>query len=196
MEVSLKSKKPDIRFLNDMKEVLYDQKWARKAPNLELYYMYRGLKRKNGLRYDITVVPARLLGQEFAKTKGHEHFNNYGELYIVLRGKAIYLMQKYQNNQIKDVYAVKAKKGDVAIIPPHYGHVTINPSEKETLETANWLDEKSGHVYDLINIKQGACYYYTKKGWIKNKKYAKVPKLRFAKPLKKVPKNLDFLHGN
>jgi len=27
-----------------MKEVLYDQKWAKKSPNFELYYMYRGVK--------------------------------------------------------------------------------------------------------------------------------------------------------
>jgi len=186
----------DIRHLNDMKTVLCDQAWAKKAPNLELYYMYRGLKRKNGLRYDITVIPARMLGREFTKTKGHEHLKNYGELYIVLEGKAIYLMQKHENNRIKDVYAVKAKKGDVVIIPPKYGHVTINPSKKETLKTANWLDEKSGHIYDVIDKKQGACYYYTKNGWTKNKKYDKVPKLRFKRPLKKIPKNLDFLCGN
>lgn len=195
MEINLKSRRPDIRFLNGVKSVLYDQKWAKKAPNLELYYMYRGLKRENGLRYDITVIPPRLLGQEFAKTKGHEHLKKYGELYIVLSGKAIYLMQKCQNNQVKDVYAVKAKKGDVVIVPPYYGHVTINPSEKETLKTANWLDERSQHVYDVVGKKQGLSYYYTKQGWIKNKKYAKIPKLRFKKPLKKLPKNLDFLHG-
>ena len=194
--MNLKSKKPDIRFLNDMKAVLYDQTWAKKAPNLELYYMYRGLKRKNGLRYDMTVIPPRFLGQEFAKTKGHEHLSNYGELYIILQGQGIYLMQKYQNKQIKDICAVKAKKGEVVIIPPYYGHTTINPSKKQTLKTANWLDERSGHVYDVISKKQGLCYYYTKKGWIKNKKYAKISKLRFKKPLKKIPQNLDFLHGN
>ena len=157
--------------------------------------MHRGVKRKNGLRYDVTVIPPRLLGQEFSKTKGHEHLKNYGELYIVLKGKAIYLMQKYQNNRLKDIYAIKAKKGEIVIVPPHYGHATINPSEKEILETANWLDEKSQHVYDVIAKKQGFGYYFTKQGWIKNKKYVKVPKLLFKRPLKKIPKNLDFLHG-
>lgn len=34
----LKTIKPDVRYLNDMRQVLYDQKWAKKAPNLELYY--------------------------------------------------------------------------------------------------------------------------------------------------------------
>lgn len=38
--------KPEIRYLNDMKMVLYDQKWAKKAPDFEVYYMYRGVKKK------------------------------------------------------------------------------------------------------------------------------------------------------
>lgn len=185
----------DIRFLNDMKAVLYDQTWAEKAPNFKLYCMHRGIKKKDGLRYDVTVIPPRMLGREFVKTKGHEHSKEYGELYIVLKGEAIYLMQQAENNQIKDVYAVKAKKGEAIIVPPHYGHITINPSNKETLKEANWLDEKCQNIYDLFIKKQGACYYYTKEGWIKNKKYVKVPKLLLKRPLEKIPKNLDFLHG-
>jgi len=100
MRINLKNKKPDIRYLNDMKNVLYDQQWAKTASNFELYYMYRGLKEKDGLRYDITVIPARMLGKEFTKTKGHEHVGNYGEVYIVLEGKAIYLMQKRRGKEI------------------------------------------------------------------------------------------------
>ncbi len=80
-----------------MKMVLHDQKWVKTAPNIELYYMYRGLKKKNGARYDITVIPPKMLGKEFVKTKGHYHIGSYGEIYIVLKGKAIYLMQKEKN---------------------------------------------------------------------------------------------------
>jgi len=185
--------KPDIRFLNDMKEVLYDQKWAKQAPNFELYYMYRGVKKKNGLRYDITIIPPKMLGQEFVKTKGHGHSAKYGEVYIVLKGQAFYLMQKYVGHKIDDVCAVKAKKGDAVIIPPHYGHITINPSKNKELKEANWLCEDCQNVYDLFIEKQGACYYFTREGWIKNEKYGKVPKLRFEKALKALPKNLGFL---
>ena len=184
------------RFLNDMKAVLADQAWAETAPNFELYYMHRGVKKQDGLRYDVTVIPPRMLGREFVKTKGHEHAKKYGELYIVLKGEATYLMQRFEDNQIKDVYAVMAKKGDVVIIPPYYGHITINPSKKEELKEANWVDETCQNVYDLFIKKQGACYYYTNRGWIKNKNYSRVPKLRFQRPLKKIPENLDFLHGD
>jgi len=187
-------KKPDIRFLNDAKNVLYDQKWAKKAPNLELYYMYRGIKEKNGLRYDITIIPPKMLGEEFIKTKGHEHCRKYQELYTVLQGKAIYLIQKLKNDSIQDVFAVKAKKGESVIIPSGYGHITINPSNKE-LKTANWTDKKCKGIYERLEKKQGACYFYTKIGWIKNKNYKKIPALRFEKSLKSIPEDLNFLKG-
>lgn len=190
--MAVKKVKPKIRFLGEMKNVLYGQKWAKTAPNVEVYYMYRGVKKKNGLRYDITVIPPKMLGQEFVKTKGHEHSNKYPELYTVLEGEAIYLMQKCHNKKIEDVYVIKAKKGDVVIIPGDYGHVTINPSKKD-LKMANWIFEKCQSDYKLFEKMQGAGYYYTKKGWLKNKNYAKVPKLRFKKPLKSIPRNLSFL---
>lgn len=192
MAINLKNIKPDIRYLNEMREVIYDQKWLKLTPNFELYYMYRGVKIKNDLRYDITVIPARTLGQEFVKTKGHEHLGKYGEIYLVLEGEAIYLMQKRKSNQIVDVYAAKAKKGDVVIIPPHYGHVTINPSRKD-LKMANWISKNCQSSYQLFEKMQGACYYYTTKGWVRNRNYKKVPKLRFEKPQKSIPKDLSFL---
>ena len=192
MEVSLKNKKPDIRRLYDMKEVLCDQKWLKTAPNLELYYMYRGIKEKNNLRYDITVIPSRMLGKEFVKTKGHKHLGKYGEIYMVLEGEAIFLMQKIKEKRVEDVYAVKSKKGDVVIIPPYYGHVTINSSFKD-LKMADWISKNCQSDYQLFEKMRGACYYYTKKGWIKNKNYKEVPELRFEKPRKTIPKDLSFL---
>lgn len=187
-------KKPEIRFLYNLKTVIYDQKWLETAANFEVYYMYRGVKKKGGLRYDITKISARMLGREFSKTKGHEHSKNFQEVYKVLAGKAVFLFQKYKNKKVEDVYAVKAESGSVVIVPPGYGHITINPSKTE-LKIANWISKKCRNSYNLFEKKQGACYYYTKSGWIKNKNYKRVPKLRFGKPLKKIPQNLDFLKG-
>ncbi len=186
--------RPDIRYLNDMRDVIYDKEWLKTAPNLELYYMYRGLKRKNGLRYDITIIPPRMLGKEFVKTKGHKHIGSYGEVYIVLEGKAIFFMQKGEKGAIEDVYAIEAKKGEVAVIPSYYAHITINPSQKE-LKMANWMAEEAKSDYKPIQKIKGGCYYYTRGGWIKNKNYKKIPKLHFKKPLKSIPKDLDFLKG-
>jgi len=179
-----KTTKPDIRYLNDMKLVLYDQKWAKTAPNFELYYMHRGIKQKGEFRYDITVIPPKMLGKEFIKTKGHYHIGKHKEIYQVLKGQAVFLMQKGEN-EIKDVYAVKAKEKEWIIIPSYYGHITINPSQTKTLKIANWVSCKCKSNYTPIQRKKGAGYFYTKNGWKKNKNYKKVPKLRFEKSLKK-----------
>ena len=186
--------KPDVRKLKDIKKVVFDQEWLKTAADFELYYMYRGIEKKDNLRYDITIVPPQMLGKEFVKTKGHYHLGSHGEIYIVLKGEAFYLIQhrKPKSNEIKHVYAVKAQEGDVVVIPPFYGHVTINPSRKK-LKMANWVSEKCKSNYSFFEKMAGACYFYTKNGWVKNKNYKKTPKLKFKKPLKKMPKNLSFL---
>lgn len=188
----LKSKKPDIRHLNDMKEIFYDQRWVKTAPNLELYYMYRGVKKKGSLRYDITVIPPRMCGKEFVKTKGNHNSDNFAEFYTVLKGEALILMQKTKGRIAEDIVAIKLKKDDSIIEPADYDVITINPSKK-TLEIANWVSEKNKNIYENIEKMKGACYFYTKSSWVKNKNYKKIPKIRFEKPLKTMPKNLDFL---
>jgi glucose-6-phosphate isomerase len=183
---------PDVRFLYDMKEVIYDKEWLKSAKNRPLYYMYRGVERKNELRYDITEILPKTLGREFNKTKGNCNSKNYRELYIVLKGKAIFLMQKFQGKVVKDIFAVKAKKGEATIVPPRYYVISINPS-KNILKLGNWVSQKNKNIYKDLEKREGAVYYYTKSGWVKNKNYKKIPKLRFKNPLKSLPKNLDFL---
>ncbi|MEM2991032.1 MAG: glucose-6-phosphate isomerase family protein, partial [Halobacteria archaeon] len=57
---------PQIRRLNDLKELIFDKEWLKTAPNSELYYMYRDLSlskkdenasKQYSLRYDITIIP-------------------------------------------------------------------------------------------------------------------------------------------
>lgn len=193
-EFNLENLKPDVRHLSDMLDVVFDKNWVKTAPNMnmDLYYMYRKLTENNGLRYDITIIPANMLGLEFTKTKGHHHAGNYGELYTVLEGEGFYLMQKGDENKIEDVCVVEAKKDQSIIIPAGYGHVTINPS-KNSLKTGNWVNKNDKGNFNLFEKMQGACYYYTKNGWIKNENYKDVPPLRFGETLKSQPENLDFL---
>jgi len=214
MEIDLTKLTPDIRSLYNMREVLYDKDFAKNSADIELYYMYRGVEKKDGLRYDITIIPPAFLGSEFVKTKGHYHLANWQEVYTVLEGTAIYLMSRRspalagpEAGQIKDVYTVKTEKGESIIIKPGYGHVTINPSETKELKMANWVSPNCKVDYLPYEKLQGACYFYVKTGsasaplrrdygdaqWVKNGNYKSVPELRFEKPLKNIPENLEFL---
>lgn len=183
---------PDIRMLYDMKEVLFDREWVDQAGNMELYYMYRDLYgskselekiKENNLRYDITVIPPRMLGREYIKTAGHYHpfvpgtELSYAEVYQVLEGKATYLLQKQEDGMITDVMVYNANKGDCVVIPPGYGHITINATG-ETLKMANWVARDFSSVYEPIKEMSGAAYYLLIDGFITNPDYAEVPPIR------------------
>ena len=144
-----------------MKEVIFDQSWLAGAEDFELYYMYRDLflsradKEKllqQGLRYDITIIPPNMLGREYIKTAGHYHplvpggSVTYPELYEVLEGEALYLLQ---NQDLSDVVAVYASAGDKVLVPPGYGHITINRSNK-TLKMANFVARNFSSLYDPL----------------------------------------------
>ncbi|MFO7967606.1 MAG: glucose-6-phosphate isomerase family protein [Archaeoglobaceae archaeon] len=163
--------------------------------DFDAYYMFRDVyysrqdkeritERK--LRYDITVIPPNSVGGEYIKTYGHYHPEvekglSYTEIYEVLEGTALYLLQKEENGEVTDVIIVEASSGDKVIIPPNYGHVTINPSNK-LLKMANWVHRGFSSEYRSFEKKKGACYYFTHDGWIKNEMYSDPPTLNFVQP--------------
>ena len=187
MEKQLKN--PDVRKISDMKDVIYDKDWLKKTEDFEAYHMYRGVDKKNGLRYDVTEMPFKMFGKEYPKTKGHYHPGDYGEIYQVLKGRAIYLLQ---DRELEDVVAIETKAGEVAIIPPGYGHITINPGP-EKLRMANWVSPEFDSIYEPIMEKKGAAYLYTEDGWIKNEEYENIPEIRWEEPEKELPEDLEFL---
>ena len=135
---------PSVRTLDDMRCVLANPDRSGDTP---LYSMYRDLAltagdhaylREQNIRFDITVIPPGTVGGEYVKTKGHYHplspsSIGYPELYLVLAGEALYLLQR---SDLDDVVAVAARAGEFVFIPPGYGHVTINAG-KEELVMAN-----------------------------------------------------------
>jgi len=151
----------------------------------ELYYMYRGVCmerdekvfEKNGLRYDVTVLRCGKIGREHIKTIGHYHAEcrkglTYPELYEVLHGKALFLLQNEN-----EVIAIKAKNGDKIFIPPNYGHTTINMGTTP-LVVANLEERTFKPCYDIFRQHKGAMYYEVDGRLVKNRHYEKVPKLK------------------
>lgn len=185
---------PDIRHAEDMGKVILDQEWLKENRRAELYYMYRDLWKEGDrkiiegadLRYDITVIPPRVMGKEYVKTKGHYHPEaadgvSYPEIYEVLEGKAHYLLQKRSGKgKLEDFALVKAEAGEKALIPPNYGHITINPAE-EPLKMANWVYRGFDSIYeDILELEGGAYYELSNGKFVKNENYEKVPNLRSA----------------
>lgn len=194
---------PSSRKISDMENVLAVRP-SNHEPSRELYFMYRNLYKTHGdkiwldrhhLRYDITVIPPGIINGEFTKTKGHYHpadpaGHPYPEVYEVLSGSAYYLLQRRDH---KYVLLIPAHKGDKVLIPPGYGHVTINPT-KEELVMANLVSNDFESEYNEINSMHGAAYYYFRKeGWIPNENYEKRIPMHVVLP-KPLPK-LGLIEG-
>lgn len=160
---------PDIRYLRELRGLTLKEVPLKDEP---VYYMYRSLYidgdreifEGNKIRHDITVIPPKSIEGEFIKTAGHFHplrneKETYPEYYEVLKGEALYLLQK-NNGQgdVEEVVFVKAQAGDKVFVPPNYGHITINCSE-ETLVMANLVEANFKSLYEPIAKKKGPAYF-------------------------------------
>ena len=177
---------PQVRSAEDLNQVLADRSCTFSGP---VYFMYRDLARSEEdrrwlndarLRYDITVIPPMVLCGEYVKTKGHYHPDNpqgtgYPEIYEIIEGSAEYLLQ---DKSLSDTVVISAGKGDIILIPPGYGHITINPGNT-TLVMANIVSTAFSSIYSDYEDLQGGVYYRMKKvGYVKNQRYPAHPRLR------------------
>jgi glucose-6-phosphate isomerase len=172
-----------------MRQVLASPDCQENGP---LYFMYRDLAltdsdrqwlRSHDLRYDITAIISRDICGERVKTKGHYHPPSpsgpgYPEIYEVLFGHAHYLLQ---DRSLSDVVLVDAHETDIVIIPPGYGHVTINAGNSDLI-MANIVSTAFESEYEEYEKKRGGAYYELADGtFIKNPAYSDVPDLRILK---------------
>lgn len=156
------------------------------------------------LRYDLTLIYAKGAVGELPRTFGHYHTKGYVELFEVIKGKTMALMQKYgaESDIIEKAYLIEAGKGDKFIILPDFGFTNINPDKSKNLLLSNWINVSVENQYDLIKKHNGFCYraLRNRDGNIifeKNENYKKIPELIKLKP-KELPKeleNLDFLNN-
>lgn len=180
---------PDIRSGAEIQSVLADPDCICDGP---LYEMYRGVCRNDAdqqwlashkIRYDVTRIPPRTLCREWVKTKGHYHPISpdglpYPEIYEVLEGAAYYLLQ---TRDLSDIVIARAEKGDLILIPPGYGHVTINPTN-ETLTMANLVSSAFSSDYlPYEKMRGGAYYLFADESMKKNPLYpADIPDIRIV----------------
>ena len=179
------------RTIDEMRDVLADPGCTYDQP---LYFMYRDLAKNDDdrrwlhehhIRYDITVISSGTLCGEYIKTKGHYHTENpagvlYPEIYEVLAGTGHYLIQ---TREVDDVVMIVGSAGDKILIPPGYGHVTINPSN-EDLVMANLVSTEFSSNYAPYAEMQGAAYYEMEGGaLVKNPRYPDAPPVRHCDPV-------------
>jgi glucose-6-phosphate isomerase len=181
---------PEIRTAEDLRQVLANNGCTCTGP---AYYMYRNIARTpedrrwlaaHDLRFDITVILPRELCGEYNKTKGHYHpadpnGTGYPEIYEVLAGEAHYLIQ---NHDCSKVVMIAACTGDVVVVPPGFGHVTINPTRSTVLQMANIVSSRFSSNYEGYEAQNGAAFFErVQKGFVKNPAYKNHTNLQIVK---------------
>lgn len=169
------------------------------------YDVYRGiafpedekLLQKNDFRYDITIIMPGQINGECKKTSGHYHgwnparTNTYAEVYEVIKGTALYVLQKSPNFDtenpedlvVEDLILATVHEGETIIIPPNYGHASINIGDGP-LVFSNLAYVPCPIHYDPVKHYHGMSYYLMKKdGELTaefNDRYQNVPQPKFA----------------
>ncbi|MEM1578935.1 MAG: glucose-6-phosphate isomerase family protein [Archaeoglobaceae archaeon] len=194
----------EVRRASDLTPVLaFPEKLSE---DFDAYYMFRDIYesekekqiiRNSKLRYDFTIIPPAEIGGEAIKTLGHYHPTNafgiaYPEIYQIIDGKAIFLIQRRQGERVVDCFAIEAEKGDLVLIPPGFGHITINPT-REVLLTSNWVCRNFESIYEPYKKLRGACYYYINGEWVKNENYSEKVELRFLEPFSSMNEEMYYL---
>jgi len=165
------------RMFAEMKPLLADPR--ARAERGTIYTVYRNVARASdlatiqaaSLRYDITIIPAGTFAgkrtKEFFKTAGHYHQKKthtdvaYPEVYEVLAGRAYWLIQRpdpRSHDRIEEAYLIEAGPGEKALIPPGFGHITLN-AYPEPLVLANWISAAVVYDYDSYRSRRGAAYW-------------------------------------
>ena len=184
----------------------------------------RELYRRYDFRYDITTILPGTVNGECKKTSGHYHggapgsSHAYPEVYEVLYGEATYILQKAKNfadpdPMVEEVRVVRVQAGQAIIIPPGFGHCSVNSGEGPLL-FSNIAVVSCPLYYQPIKDKHGLSVYLlrTDEGisYVKNPSYGALPEarlvepkenpllgIRFGKPVYgefvKAPEKFDFL---
>ena len=161
------------------------------------YLVYRDLAlggdlqvlREQGFRFDLTSLPPGTWGEEYSKTHGHYHPPvpgvglTYAEVYEVYAGRAYFLLQRpgLQAEELEDFVVVEALPGDKVLIPPGYGHVTVNVG-REPLVVGNLVARDFEGLYEEWKRLGGAGYYVRRRGGVPvlepNPRYRFLPRAR------------------
>lgn len=117
------------------------------------------------LLFGIVAYADGSIGKEPVKSQGHIHAisktcqMSTPEVYEIWSGEAIIYMQERATDNPGRCYAVRAKAGEVVIVPPGWAHCTINASKTEPMLFGAWCVRDFGFEYEEVREHNGLAFY-------------------------------------
>ncbi len=145
------------------------------------YHMVRGGDTKT----NITIWESGKVGGEYIKSYGHYHTRDFDEIYTVLQGEGILLLQsEIKDDSVSGIKAIKVKAGDVIQIPLRAGHLMINTGSIWLVTSDNSPADLNHADYSLFKKFHGAAYYAAEKNgkviFEKNPHYKDLPEIEIV----------------
>ncbi|UZE93732.1 MAG: glucose-6-phosphate isomerase [Candidatus Pacearchaeota archaeon] len=140
--------KKSIIKLRDMQRFFSDKAAVKNKlkQNPLIYTVFR--KQEKGTDYSLTILEPGKIGKEHFMTRGHYHLKLYPEIYVLLRGKGLLLIQNKKHFEV-----IKLEKNKPYYLPAKkQAHRTVNLG-KIRLELLTIQLAKAGHSYKKIEKK-------------------------------------------
>ncbi|WP_052074147.1 glucose-6-phosphate isomerase family protein, partial [Tetragenococcus muriaticus] len=168
------------KYSNQMNGLLYEPQYERSEIHYYDFYLdmgfnqYKKIFKDNDVRYDLIYMEGGTPSQEYIKTSGHFHKKiegqdiSYPEIYQVIQGKAVFILQKVDDWEkedeplvVEDCILVEVNAGETVIIPPNYGHCAVNVTD-EPMIFIDLISIHSDNDYASIKQSRGMCCYILK----------------------------------
>lgn len=117
------------------------------------------------LLYGVVTYARGRLGEEPIRSQGHIHKVSAHcgwstpEVYEIWSGQAVIYMQQTARDNPGRCYAVRARAGDVVVVPPYWVHATISADPKEPLTFGAWCDRDYGFEYADVRARGGIAWF-------------------------------------
>lgn len=161
------------RTRQELKDVLMDSK----SPGVkEPYFVI------DGEGQNVTILSPGKNGNEFNKTYGHFHNYQGVEIYRVIYGQGVLIMQRNdEDGEAKEIRVTSLRGGMTVEVPAGYGHALVNIGKTYLVVIDDAPDGAKTHNFEPVREKHGFAYYIIDKkgevGFESNPRYRLHPQI-------------------
>ncbi|MCG2767016.1 MAG: cupin domain-containing protein [Anaerolineae bacterium] len=128
-----------IRQLSDMQEMFSDSEAVQsvlESGNAVIYEYWESESEgpEEGLSYSITCIHTGTVGREYYMTKGHFHITDGDEIYLVLKGQGLMLLQTRDG----EARTLEMSPGKLCYVPTNWAHRNVNTGSEDLVFLCVW----------------------------------------------------------
>ena len=117
------------------------------------------------LLFGVVTYAAGRLGDEPVRSQGHVHrvSKHSGwsppEVYEIWSGTAFVYMQECAADDPGRCFAIRARSGEIVVVPPGWAHATISADPQTTITFGALCDREYGFEYAEVRKRKGLAWY-------------------------------------